>query len=729
MTTTQHPSTAPLSRDGATPSHDYTRSELLAALRAAGIAPGDTVFAHICIDQLGVAAGCESERDHSVMLGEVLREAVGEEGTILVPTYTFSFCRQELFDVQETPATAGLWNTFGDFLEYFRRLPGAIRSRDPILSVAGIGPRAAELLTDVPNTCFGEGSVHDRLLRAGGKICTLGVGLNEASFRHFVEEKVGVPFRFRKLFTGRIRNGGEERKSGWVYNVRIMAPNGYPDGFALEKKALGEGKARAARVGLGEIQTMAARELHDLTVAELARDPWSTAKGPAGDPVLFEEERVGRQRFDVQLPENATMMQMIEGLWKLPRHLMSDAYDDALAAVAKQLPMEILEYPTGTECWSWIVPEKWECQEAYLETMDGRRLFSYADHPLHVVSYSLPFEGVVSRETLLEHLHVHPQLDRAVPFILKYYERDWGLCCSQELRDTLTDDQYRVVIRTTFSYATLKVGEMVLPGESEETIMLCAHLDHPQMVNDDLTGVVVGVEVMRELMRRKKRRYTYRFTILPETIGSLAYLSHHEEVIPKMKGGLFLEMLGLSYPHALQLSFTGETEVDECFKLALARHDPHGWCGAFGRVIGNDERQYNSPGVRVPMLSLSRVLPKESANYPYPEYHSDFDDLSACSPGRLEESRALALRMLDTLEQNMVPVNRFKGEVFCSRYGIFVDWYTNPEGNRALFDILYLVDGTRSIAEIARHLGISFEAVKGTIDALVENDLVELRPT
>ena len=112
--------------------------------------------------------------------------------------------------------------------------------------------------------------------------------------------------------------------------------------------------------------------------------------------------------------------------------------------------MQIHRYPSGEQCWTWRIPEKWTCQEAYLETLDGKRLIDYADHPLHVISYSLPFEGVVSRAELMNHLHVHPRLPEAIPFVFKYYERNWGLCCSQTLRDHLNDEQYRVVIRTRF---------------------------------------------------------------------------------------------------------------------------------------------------------------------------------------------------------------------------------------------------------------------------------------
>ncbi len=703
----------------------YTQSDLIDGLHKAGLQAGDTVYFHLCLDTLGQAKDVSDVKQRSDLVLAALKKVLTDAGTILIPTYTFSFCQQAIFDVQNTPTQGGPWSTSVEFLEYFRAQPGVVRSTDPIHSVAGLGPRAAELLTDVPATCFGSGSIHDRLKQANGKICMIGVGLHEATFQHHVEEMIGVPFRYQKLFTGTIRNNGVQRKTGWLYNVRIMAENGFPDGSRLEQSASREHICKVAQVGCGEIWGVDSQPYFDFVSAAIESDRWFTAKGPAGDPIALEQARVAEPTHEVHLPEKASMTQMIDALWKLPRQIVSQGYDDALNALATQLPMTILNYPTGTESWSWIVPEKWTCYEAYLETLDGQRIFSYADNPLHVVSYSLPYEGEVSRQELFNHLHVHPLIADAIPFQFKYYERDWGLCCSKRLKDSLTADRYRVVIRTTFSYGNLKVGEVVVPGQTDQNIILCAHLCHPAMVNDDLSGVVVGMEVMRALLQREKPYYTYRFLIVPETIGSVAYLSHHEALIPKMKGGLFLEMLGLQYPHALQLSFDGQTELDECFTLAMKQRDFHSWSGAFRTVIGNDERQFNGPGVRVPMLSISRVLPPSSPEWPYREYHSSFDTPEYTSIRRLEDSRDLVLGMIDTLENNFIPLNHFQGEVFASRYGIHIDAYTNPAGNKALFDIMFLIDGTRTIAQIASTLGITFDAAKQTIDVLRQHGLVE----
>ncbi|HEX3157271.1 MAG TPA: DUF4910 domain-containing protein [Gemmatimonadaceae bacterium] len=702
----------------------FTRAELDAALRTVGIGTGDLLYVQVCADTLGPSEAGPAPEALCALLHDALRGAVGPEGTLLVPAYTFSFCRREAFDVQTSPTQAGPWNSFAEFPEYVRRLPGAIRSRDPIFSTAGVGPLAAELLTELPPVCLGPGSVHDRVRRAGGKICILGVGLYEAIARHSVEAEQRVPWRYDKLFTGIIRDHGEERKEGWIYNVRIRAANADPAGEALEQLARERGVCRAVPLGRGELLVVESQAFHELARAELARDPWSTARGPAGDPVALEAARVGAATTTVTLPPDATMEQMVKGLWRLPRDIVSEGYDTALAALAGQLPMTTHEYPSGTECWSWIVPEKWTCHEAYLETLDGRRLFSYADHPLHVVSYSLPYDGVVSREELLRHLHVHPWLPDEVPFIFKYYDRDWGLCCSQTQRDALTDAEYRVVIRSESSYGTLKVGEVVAPGETDECIVLCAHLCHPHMVNDDLSGVAVGMDVMRELLARPRRRYTYRFVIVPETIGSAAYLSHHEALIPQMKGGIFLEMLARPHPHALQRTYADDSEMNQVCSMVMRARDPDSWERGFRGVIGNDERQYNAPGVRVPMVSLSRVLPPGQPHYPFREYHSSADTPATASFEHLAQSRDMVLAMIDALEGNRRPVNVFRGEVFCARFGIHIDWYTNPEGHRALFEVMFHIDGTRTVADIAQACGISFDATRRTVDELARHGLV-----
>ena len=419
------------------------------------------------------------------------------------------------------------------------------------------------------------------------------------------------------------------------------------------------------------------------------------------------------------------MKRMIDDVWFLKRDLVSDDFDLALERLGQELPLNICEYESGREVWTWIVPDKWTCHEAYVETLDGKRIIDYQDHPLHCATYASSFEGVIGRDELFEHLLVHPHMSDAIPYSWLHYKTDWRLCCTQEQKAQLTEDSYRVVVRTEHTPGMMKVGEVVIPGETEQEIVICAHLCHPHMANDDLAGVVVAIEVMRHLSQQSNH-YTYRLLLPPETIGSVAWLSEHEALIPNIVGGLFIEMIGNDSPHALQMSYLDDSEIDQCFWSVLKQHDPQAWQGAFRRVIGNDERQFNAPGVRIPMLSLSRVFHPDTGKWPTVEYHSSKDTPDALSLDRMEESVDVIVAMLKRFESNLYPVNLFRGEVFCSRYGLFIDFYKDPKNNLKLFDIMHCIDGTRTILEIANHCDVTFDDVEQVITNLKKHHLVDL---
>jgi aminopeptidase-like protein/aminoglycoside N3'-acetyltransferase len=695
---------------------DYTKDELKKALASVGIQKGDIVFCQLGMSKLGTPKEIYEGKSRFDVIYEAIIETIGPQGTLLTPTFSYSFCKGEIFDPLETPSDVGY---FGEAL---RKMKGAKRSLDPIFSVAGIGPKVNELLDDLPNDCYGKDCVYDRLRQNNAKQCNIGVDLFYTSLNHHIEQASGgVPHRFLKLFSGYIKKDGKLVKENWVYMVRVLGEFSKPTFDKLEPDASRLNLCRSVKVGLGRVICAKFQDLYDLYWSKLSEDPWYLAQGPACDPIESEKKRVGVKKYDIDMFENANIEQIVRALWYLPRDIVSDGYDAALKALSKQVPMTIYEYPTGTECFTWIIPEKWTCHEAYLETMDGRRLFSYSDNPLHVVSYSLPFEGEVGREELFKHLHTHHKLAEAIPFVFKYYERDWGLCCSKVLKDSLTDERYRVVIKADFSYGTLKVGEVVVPGKNEECFVLCAHLCHPCMVNDDMAGVAVGVDVMRELLKRKKLRYTYRFIILPETIGSAAYLSHNETLIPKMIGGLFLDMLGTGHSHMLKPSITEDSQIGKCIRLIVKEHDPRAWFGDPIKDLMNDERMFNAPGVGVPMLSLSRIMPRHEIDSPYKEYHSSFDTPENANFPDMYDSRDLVLKIIDALEENRVPKPKFKGELFCSRFN-GIDYSTMRQ---AIFHVIFRLDGHRTVADISQQSGMSFKRVKEILDILEKERLIE----
>jgi aminopeptidase-like protein len=409
---------------------------------------------------------------------------------------------------------------------------------------------------------------------------------------------------------------------------------------------------------------------------------------------------------------------LIDDLWSKERHLISDEYDESLEYISKLIPLKIHEIPSGTKCWTWVVPEKWSVKEAYIEDMDGKRLLDVKDHPLHVVSYSLPIDKVVTKDELMKHLYTKPERPGAIPFEFKFYERDWGFCIQHNKLKKFTKNKYKVFIDSKFEKGTLKVGDCTIKGETDETIVLVAHLDHPAMVNDDLTGVAVLVDIAKELSKRKNH-YTYKLLLVPETIGSIAYLSQNEDVIPKLKYGVFLEMLGNNNIHALQLTRQGDTKLDRMARYVMKRKLEKFREGAFRKVVGNDEMVFNGPGVNVPMISISRS--------PYPEYHTSDDTPDIISENNINESKNLILELLDIIDNDYTPRRTFKGPIFLSGYGLWVDWRINKQLNANIEQIMLRLEGDKSIFDIADELDMEFNDVLSYINKFSDKGLINVK--
>ncbi len=418
------------------------------------------------------------------------------------------------------------------------------------------------------------------------------------------------------------------------------------------------------------------------------------------------------------------MKELIEKLYLERRDLVSEGFNRALAHINTQLPIQIHSYPSGSPAWTWKIPESWSVKAAFIETLSGKRLLDLKDHPLHVISYSLPVNKIVSREELLKHLHTRPDRPRAIPYEFKYYERDWGFCLPHERLTEFTEPEYKVFIDASFETANLTVGECLIMGESKETIVLVAHLCHPGQANDDLSGVSVLVNIGKTLLKQKPK-FTYRLLFVPETIGSIAYLSHNENLIPEFKAGIFLEMLGNDARHALQTSRSDDTYLDRVAKAVIKSRLKDFTVGSFRKIVGNDEMAFNGPGVNVPMISISRAIP----GFPhYPEYHTSDDTPAIISEDRLMESRDLVLKILDTIEQDYIPLRKFKGPVFLSGYGLWIDWRINKKLNQSIEQIMLRLEGSQTVFEIAQELGMNFEEVKDYIDKFVDKGLVEKLP-
>jgi len=168
--------------------------------------------------------------------------------TILAPTFTFSFCNGEDYSVSESRCRMGALN------EYIRKLPEAVRSVDPLLSSALVGPERS-LVQDLGKDSVGEGSTFDKLHRrgAGVKFLFFGATLSECfTYTHYIEERLNVPYRYRREFSGKIVDGGRSWRDTYSLFVRYRGVVPSSSGM-LEAALLRRGLLRREPCGAASI--------------------------------------------------------------------------------------------------------------------------------------------------------------------------------------------------------------------------------------------------------------------------------------------------------------------------------------------------------------------------------------------------------------------------------------------------------------------------------------------
>lgn len=405
------------------------------------------------------------------------------------------------------------------------------------------------------------------------------------------------------------------------------------------------------------------------------------------------------------------------------RSITGDGVRRTLDLLAEIVPgLERREVPTGTQVFDWQVPREWNVERAFLIDPDGRKRADFAESNLHLLNYSVPVDRVMPLSELRPHLYSMPSRPEAIPYRTSYFKEHWGFCLAHRELEALPEGDYRVLIESRLEPGHLSYGELFLPGELPDTVLLSAHICHPSLANDNLSALGVLARLGALLASLPARRYSYRLVFAPGTVGAITWLAQNEAAARLIRHGLVAANLGDGGSFHYKRSRRGNAAIDRAVSLVLRdAGEPH----AIEDFVpfGYDERQYNSPGFALDVGSLTRTPWGR-----YPEYHSSDDNLELIRPEHLALSLRRYLEVVALLEANRSYLNLSPmGEPQLGRRGLYSHIGGRDDGREfelALLWVLNQSDGGNDLLAIAERSGAPFRRVADAARALLEAGLL-----
>ena len=402
------------------------------------------------------------------------------------------------------------------------------------------------------------------------------------------------------------------------------------------------------------------------------------------------------------------MYALAERLFPICRSITGNGLRETLRILQQEIPLTLYEVPSGTQAFDWVVPREWNIRNAYIKNSRGEKIVDFQKNNLHVLNYSTPINACMSLEELRPHLFTLLDKPEWIPYRTSYFKDNWGFCITHRQLETMPDDDYEVVIDSSLEPGALSYGELTIPGESEEQVLLFAHCCHPSLANDNLSGIAVVVELAK-LLSAESPNFTYRCIFAPGTIGCITWLSQNKHELSKVKLGLVAAVLGDPGQLTYKKTRKGDTLIDRA-ALHILQHRDIPFSALEFSPYGYDERQFASPGINLPVGRLTRT-----PNGAYPEYHTSADNMSLITPDAMADSLAAYYEIIALIENNHVFLSNFPYcEPQLGKRGLYrtTGGHANAEQHElALLWILNQADGQHDLLEIAERAGIPFSTI------------------
>ena len=412
-------------------------------------------------------------------------------------------------------------------------------------------------------------------------------------------------------------------------------------------------------------------------------------------------------------------------LFPICRSITGDGVRQTLQMLRSIVPeMTLHEVPSGTQAFDWTVPKEWNIRDAWIKNSKDEKILDFQKTNLHVMGYSLPVDKKVTLAELLPLIHTQPDQPDAIPYVTSYYKERYGFCMTQNQKDALPEDTYHIYIDSELKIGSLMYGEILIPSTegNEDEIFLSTYVCHPSMANNELSGPAVTIYLAKWLLEKKHRRYNYRIIFIPETIGAITYLSQHlPEMKKRIRAGFNISCVGDDRTYSYVASRYGDTLADKVAKNVLSFRYPEYKRYSFLQR-GSDERQYNAPGVDLPVCGVCRSKYSE-----YPEYHTSKDDMGLISPSGLQGAYEVYCEIIEALEHNYIYEIQCLCEPQLGKRGLYptISQKGSYDDIKSMMNFIAYADGSNDLVDISNRIHTPVKQLIPIVEKLSENHLIE----
>ena len=391
--------------------------------------------------------------------------------------------------------------------------------------------------------------------------------------------------------------------------------------------------------------------------------------------------------------------------------------------------LKIKKIKSGKRVFDWTIPPEWNVTEAYIKDKFEKKIIDIKENNLHLVGYSSPVNKKINKIDLLNKINTIKKKPNAIPYITSYYKNYWGFCASENQKKNIEKkyrkkDKFTICIKSSFKKeGNLNYGEIFIPGKSKKEILISTYVCHPQMANNELSGPLVSISLAKHFSKRKNKK-SIRFIFIPETIGAVAYI---EKNFNKLKrntiGGYVLTCIGDERNYSLLTTKYKNSMSDyaaiEAFKKLKTKYKTYSFNNR-----GSDERQFNSPGIDLPIASILRTKYGE-----YSEYHTSLDDFTLVTKKGLNGGYKIAKKSIENLMNYIIPQSKIFCEPKLQKINLDESLSTLKKtkkkiNSRKILDFLQFADGKNSLENISNLTNLSNQETIKINKMLIKYNLI-----